>query len=205
MRSNWELCRRVEGRMQAPELAEQRAGCSSAAQPQGGRFPLRLWDHTHSTEHSTCTPAWNARCVENLTTIFGLHNHFAVKSQSDKLFNPRMYRLLQPLYYAISAEQTYLWFLLQVMLKIDCRKEKPALFWCALKTVFETAKGLSLNIPRFIWLFMLITLSLKTVSCPVLSFLITCQLNPKHFSWNMIQQTLIMLVFGATKCIWQHF
>ena len=34
--------RHVEGRMQAAELSEQRARCSGAAQPQGGRFRLHV-------------------------------------------------------------------------------------------------------------------------------------------------------------------
>ena len=69
MRSNWELRRRVEGRMQAAEIAEQQAGCSSAVQPQGGRFPLRSHTHVLSVQKKTHQHKLLDCCVANLFTL----------------------------------------------------------------------------------------------------------------------------------------
>lgn len=49
-------------------------------------------------------------CVANLTTVFGLHNHFAMKSQTSTVFNSQMCNWgltdsLQCLYYSISTQQ----------------------------------------------------------------------------------------------------
>lgn len=74
------LQRHTEVRMQAAEPREQQAGCSGAAQPQGGRFPLCVSEthiHTHKHTHR------EHKTISVLQMpVFGLHNHFANKKSN---------------------------------------------------------------------------------------------------------------------------
>lgn len=88
------LQRHTDVRMQAAELREQQAGCSGAAQPQGGRFPLcvsetHIHKQTHTRthrEHKTIS-VLQIKCQSLDCTIT-----LQIKSQIDTLFNPLTYK-----------------------------------------------------------------------------------------------------------------